>query len=186
MRRVYVAGPYTQGDPEENTAAAIAAGHRAMDLGLAPFVPHLSHYSHRLRPRPYEDWMALDLAFVEVCDILWRLPGDSPGADREVAHARSRGIPVVSSFDALAGWLATELRCEAVKWHTELVTQRLEHEGHRLALQARNTELVEERRAQARQLAELGEQLATAQASLEALESAALGVPSEPGYGPVS
>ena len=42
--------------------------------------------SHRARP--------LDLRLVERCDVLVRLPGDSAGADREVAHARRRGIPV--------------------------------------------------------------------------------------------
>ena len=117
-------------------ARPIAAGHRAMDLGLAPFVPHLSHYSHRLRPRPYEDWMALDLAFVEVCDILWRLPGDSPGADREVAHARSRGIPVVSSFDALAGWLALFLT-QRLGASPATVKKHLEHVYEKLGVETR-------------------------------------------------
>lgn len=104
--RIYIAGPYTGGDPAENTNKAIDAGHEAMDLGLDPFVPHLSHFSHARRERGYEDWMKLDLAFLEVCDILWRLPGESPGADREAARAYELGIPVVFSRVGLLEHLA--------------------------------------------------------------------------------
>ena len=99
--RVYVAGPYSA-DPEACTAAAIAVGDQLLNLGYAPFVPHLSHYWHTLHnERPYEDWMRLDLAWVEVADVLLRLPGESAGADREVAHARQVGVPVVFSVEEL-------------------------------------------------------------------------------------
>lgn len=97
---VYVAGPYSS-DPERCVRAAIDAGHALMDAGLLAVVPHLSHYA---RPRPYEDWLALDLALVERCDALVRLPGASPGADREVSRALACGLPVVSLDEALARW----------------------------------------------------------------------------------
>jgi hypothetical protein len=42
----------------------------------------------------FEDWMGLDLAWVEAADALIRLPGESVGADQEVALARKLGIPV--------------------------------------------------------------------------------------------
>lgn len=101
IRRIYVAGPYTKGDPCVNTHAAIAAGNRLMDAGFAPFVPHLSHFWHTVTPRPYEDWMSLDMRWVEVADAVLRLPGESSGADREVQHAESLGIPVFHSIDEL-------------------------------------------------------------------------------------
>ena len=95
--RVYVAAPYTS-DPEANTDQAIEAGDRLLDLGYAPFVPHLAHYWHTLHTeRPYGDWMRLDLAWLEAADVLLRLPGDSAGADREVERAKELGIPVVAS-----------------------------------------------------------------------------------------
>ncbi len=97
--RVYVAGPYTKGDPCVNTHAAIQAGNLLLDAGHAPFVPHLSHFWHTTTPRPYEDWMRLDFAFVEVCDALVRLPGESSGADREVEHARRFDVPVFFGVD---------------------------------------------------------------------------------------
>lgn len=99
--RVYVAGPYSA-DPEACTAEAIRVGTELLDRGYAPFVPHLVHYWETLHAsRPYEDWMRLDLAWVRAADVLLRLPGDSPGADREVEHAHAHGIPVVYSLDEL-------------------------------------------------------------------------------------
>lgn len=105
IRRIYVAGPYTS-DPETCTATAIAAGAALLDAGHAPFVPHLAHYWETLHgARPYEDWMRIDLAWLEAADALLRLPGASSGADREVALAESRGIPVFHDIEALLGAL---------------------------------------------------------------------------------
>jgi len=98
--RVYVAGPYSS-NPTAGTRAAILAASRLADAGHTPFVPHLSYFWDLLAPRPYTDWIRIDLEWVAQCEALVRLPGDSPGADREVAHARELGIPVyegVSQF----------------------------------------------------------------------------------------
>jgi hypothetical protein len=100
-KRVYVAGPYTKGDPCINTHRAIEAGNAVLDAGFAPFVPHLSHFWHTASPRVYEDWMELDLAWVVKADALLRLPGESSGADREVALALAAGVPVFHSLPEL-------------------------------------------------------------------------------------
>lgn len=101
MKRVYVSGPYSKPDPCENTNRAIMAGNALVDAGFAPFIPHLSHFWHTVSPRPYGDWMRIDLAFVLVCNAFLRLPGDSPGADIEEAIAKSRGIPIYYSIAEL-------------------------------------------------------------------------------------
>ena len=101
MKRVYVAGPYTAGDPCVNTHAAIAMGNELLDYGFAPFVPHMSHFWHTVTPRPYEDWMGLDLAWVVAADAVLRLPGASAGADREVAAAKAAGVPVFGDIEDL-------------------------------------------------------------------------------------
>lgn len=100
-RLVYVAGPYSS-DPEAGVAAAIEAGNRLLDLGLYPVIPHMSHYLHQAKPRAYEVWMRMDFALLRRCDALLRLPGESSGADREVALARSLGLPVYACVEALA------------------------------------------------------------------------------------
>ena len=78
----------------QNVRRAIEAGHALADAGFAPFIPHLTHYWDEMFPREYESWMAMDFAFLSVCDGVLRLEGFSPGADREVAFAKELGIPV--------------------------------------------------------------------------------------------
>lgn len=95
--RVYVAAPYTQGDVALNVRAAVLAAETLRNAGHFPYVPHLSHFWHAMCPRGYEDWMELGLAYLITCHAMIRLPGDSPGSDREVAFARERGIPVFAS-----------------------------------------------------------------------------------------
>lgn len=102
--RVYVAGPYTKGDVAVNVREAILAGGRIYDAGMVPFVPHLTHFWHTVAPRPYEDWLRLDMEWLRVCDALLRLPGDSSGADKEVAEAVRLGLPCFEYHADLLAW----------------------------------------------------------------------------------
>jgi len=92
--RVFVSGPYTNGDVAVNVRTAILAANRLLRKGHIPFVPHLTHFWHLVVPHPYEDWLELDMEWLKVCDAVLRLPGESPGADVEVRLAESLGIPV--------------------------------------------------------------------------------------------
>jgi len=74
---------------------------RLIHLGFAPFVPHLYHFLHLMAPHDYEVWMAVGLAWLRTCDAVLRLPGESPGADREVEVARILEIPVFYSVEEL-------------------------------------------------------------------------------------
>lgn len=102
-RRVYVAGPYTKPDPCINTRNAILAGDEVWAAGFVPFVPHLTHLWHTVSPKPYADWLAYDLEWLPTCDAVLRLPGESSGADGEVARATELGIPVFHSVAELVG-----------------------------------------------------------------------------------
>jgi hypothetical protein len=103
--RVYIAGPYTVGDVGFNVSTAIVAAHYLMNAGHHPYVPHLSHFMHIFAPRSYEDWFALDVAWLERSDVLVRLPGESPGGDREVMIAKELGIPVYGGRDPVSNFL---------------------------------------------------------------------------------
>jgi hypothetical protein len=88
------------GDHYRNVGIGMAAGLAAMRLGWAPYIPHMDAllqmalgFSGDL-PVSYEEWMELDFVYVRAAYALLRLPGESPGADREVALARSLGRPV--------------------------------------------------------------------------------------------
>lgn len=94
MKLVYIASPYTLGDIAENVRIQMDAAHRILDMGHSPFAPLLSHFLHIHKPRPYDDWLNMDLVIIPRVDILLRLPGKSSGATKEVALAHELGIPV--------------------------------------------------------------------------------------------
>lgn len=94
---VYIAGPYSHGDVAENIRAVIKAAEAVIAAGYLPFLPHLSHLWHLISPHELGYWLDYDLAWLERCDAMLRLPGFSPGADREEEFASQHGIPVVYS-----------------------------------------------------------------------------------------
>ena len=96
MYRIYVAGAYSVGDVAVNVRTAMDVADELLNAGFAPYCPHLTHFLHMHNPHTYETWCALDNEFVTVCDGLLRMPGESKGADAEVALARANNIPVYS------------------------------------------------------------------------------------------
>jgi len=99
--KVYIAAPYTNPDPCINTNKAMNVANNLMNLGYAPYIPHLTHFQHTFHPRPKKDWLELDKEFLKVCDVVWRLNGESKGADEEVRLAKELGIPVVTTLGQL-------------------------------------------------------------------------------------
>lgn len=101
MKAIYIASPYTVGDTAINVRVQMQAADNLMDHGYCPIVPLFSHFQHMHKPRPYQDWLAIDFEKIKRCDALLRLPGDSSGADSEVELAKAIGIPVYFSFEDL-------------------------------------------------------------------------------------
>jgi hypothetical protein len=112
--KVYIAGPYTKGDVAQNVKNALRLGDYLANIGHVPYVPHLTHFWHLCFPREYQWWLKYDLVWLNHCDCLVRIAGESSGADKEVSHAQNHKIPVfiLESFDGmklndLDEWLAT-------------------------------------------------------------------------------
>jgi len=99
--KVYVAGPYTNGDIAVNVRQNIKIGNELALIGYIPFVPLLSHFWHIICPQNCTFWTRLDNAWVSSCDVLLRTSGLSAGADAEVELAKQLGIPVVYSIHEL-------------------------------------------------------------------------------------
>lgn len=95
---IYVAGPYTRGDVAQNVHNAIMVGDNLRAMGHVPFIPHLTHFWHMLIPHEIEYWYAYDMEWLEMCEAVFRLPGESKGADEEVQTARNIGIPIYTSL----------------------------------------------------------------------------------------
>lgn len=100
MIKVFISSPYT-GNEEENVHIQQECANVLINLGYCPFIPLLYHYQEAKYPQPYEVWLDLCKAWISSCSIVLRLPGNSSGADREVAHAQKLGIPVVYSIEEL-------------------------------------------------------------------------------------
>lgn len=100
---VYVAGPFTQGGEGRNTRRAIDVAEGLKRAGHFPIVPHLNAAWDMVHPDTWEGWLRWCLPVLEKCDAVVRVPGDSPGADVEVDHARASGIPVHFLPDVFTG-----------------------------------------------------------------------------------
>jgi len=98
--RVYIAGPYTKGDRSENMRRAMKAMDTLIAAGHEPFLPILTHFQDLCHPRPWEDWMRIDLAWLPFAEAVVRLPGNSEGADQEVHFAYTHNIPIFFSVEA--------------------------------------------------------------------------------------
>lgn len=95
--RVYVSGPISNGGGGvdlHKVHEAIHVGDKLRRLGFSPHVPHLTVLWDMVVPTPYTEWLEMDNAWVLASDVLIRLPGESKGADKEVAWAREVHIPV--------------------------------------------------------------------------------------------
>jgi hypothetical protein len=100
-RYIYIAGPYSGGDTVINVRTAILMAEGLMMLGLIPYIPHLTMFWHLITPHNYDFWLKYDLNWLDKCDGLLRLSGESSGADKEVEYAQARGIPVYYSIEEI-------------------------------------------------------------------------------------
>jgi len=56
MERVYVAGPYSLGDREDNIRKAVETAEILSDRGFVPIVPHLTFLWNLIYPLEYSFW----------------------------------------------------------------------------------------------------------------------------------
>ena len=98
---IYIAAPYTNGDVGQNIKRVIDCADDLSKLGHTPFIPHLAHFWNIISPKPVEFWCEYDLVWLDLCDALLRLPGESVGADNEVWAAKAKCIPVYYSIKGL-------------------------------------------------------------------------------------
>lgn len=101
MTKVFISSPYTKGDVAVNVRNSLEMADLLMDKGFAVFAPLLAHFQHMMFPRPYDEWLRHDLAWLKECDCVIKLPGESKGSDIECAFSDQSGIPVYHSIDEL-------------------------------------------------------------------------------------
>jgi len=95
----------TVGEPGPNLHAAASVAADLLLAGCNPVVPHVTWILHAIRPDvPVEAWTDWCLSVLARCDALYRLDGESVGADRELERAKELGIPVFRSIDGIGLW----------------------------------------------------------------------------------
>lgn len=85
----YISGPISRGDIEENVQRALMVAEFWHRQGFPVIVPHFYYYWEKQYPKPYKDWIHMSGSMLDRLrsgDELIRLPGLSPGADREIEH----------------------------------------------------------------------------------------------------
>jgi len=108
MPHIYIAGPYSA-YPIYGMRDALLAADRVIAEGIGhPVVPHLTGFWDFVSPKPYKEWLEIDLEAMRACDAVWRIPGKSSGADAEVVVAEVLGIPVFSNV--------ADLRAFSLRW----------------------------------------------------------------------
>ena len=108
--RVYVAGPLSQGNWMDNIRHALDIAEFLRGHGVVPVIPHLSAFDHLVHPQKHREWLAEDFSHLATCDALVRLPGESPGSEKEWDEARRLALPCFAwdgsdSVSAFLGWL---------------------------------------------------------------------------------
>jgi hypothetical protein len=98
-KKVYIAGPMSGGDRLANLQHGLIAYRELIRRGYAPMCPMLSFFVNDVMPQDHATWLATDLPWVASADAILRLPGESLGAEQEVACAVCHGIPVFRSLD---------------------------------------------------------------------------------------
>lgn len=116
---VYIASPYSKGDPVINTHFQCRIFDQLLsDQLVLPVAPLWTHFQHLLYPRPYQDWIQYDqetlfmydccLRLEAVCDRTGYRANESSGADAEVASFQKQGKPVFFSIEDLYAWVREE------------------------------------------------------------------------------
>lgn len=127
MKVIYIAGPIRKGCIWGNVAQADDAMLDLMKAGYSVINPMLSCWAGAARakldaggphcqssPHPLahgqfrelgaDPWLTMDLELVKRSDAVLRLPGESSGADGEVAHANKHKIPVMYTVQEVIEW----------------------------------------------------------------------------------
>jgi len=116
---IYIASPYTEGDPAINVRFQCRIFDRLLTDGRVwPVAPLWTHFQHTIFPRPYEDWLEYDKALLHLYDGCLRLVAEEPslnykeedssGADGEVEVFRAMGKPVFHTIESLYEWVESQ------------------------------------------------------------------------------
>ncbi len=110
---IYISGPMGLGDQILNQKWIIDAAEKFHVLGAVSIMPIGSILWHSHYPKTHSLWVTLDCSILLRCDLVFRIPGRSKGADIEEEAARVGRIPHFTDWEKAVKYL--EL-LETEKW----------------------------------------------------------------------
>jgi hypothetical protein len=104
--KVYISGPISKGNRNDNFHRAAKVEEWLMLNGFAPLNPMRSMVMpHAWQENmPHSVWLECDLPWVAAADAVIRLAGESAGADMECEHAHQLNIPVLYGLEDFKSW----------------------------------------------------------------------------------
>jgi len=100
-KRVYISGPMSVGDWEENIQTAEEAAKQLIEAGFSVLCPQLTGRMTDHEKIEHEVWIENDFPWVQCAEMVLRLPGESKGSDEECQHAKNYSIPIYNSVEEL-------------------------------------------------------------------------------------
>ena len=98
---IYLSGPMTLGDRENNYRQAVAAQMRLVVAGYSVINPMLAIPEPEAWKIDHATWLAHDMELIMRSDAVLRLPGTSMGGAQETAFALDNNIPVFDDIEQL-------------------------------------------------------------------------------------
>jgi len=106
---IYIAGPLNVDSDDEkvNVQNAIILAQTIIEMGGVPYLPHLTLFWDKQFRHPKDYWMKLDIQWLLKCDAVYRMYGNSDGADAEVQAAitATPRIPVLFTYPSLLDFI---------------------------------------------------------------------------------
>lgn len=108
MPMIYIAGPISKGPYWVNVRNGIDAMKLLNDNGFIPFCPMLDFlYAITFPETSWQMYLDYDFQVILRCDAVYRIPGESKGADAEEVFAGQNNIPVFKNLQDLLTWKDT-------------------------------------------------------------------------------
>jgi hypothetical protein len=102
--KVYIASKYSLGNKIWNIINSFKIYNDLLKLDFIPYAPLHSHFIDKYYPQDYDTWLEIDFNWILACDVLYRVSGESKGADKEVDFAILNKIPVFTNINDLLTW----------------------------------------------------------------------------------
>lgn len=98
---VYISGPITNGDLEENCRNAEEVTFKLIQAGFSVICTHSHARNINAWTLTHEEWLNQDKELIRRSDVVFSLPGFSPGGDMERSWATMFSKPIYVNVDDL-------------------------------------------------------------------------------------